>query len=155
MFVFPLSKLFVNWHKNDLESQAATLVLPIVTSLLNTFVPLFYSWLGHLERFQTPGYRIYVTITRYLLLPLLSAFCLKLSDTYFDIKLCLGGVVGSRKPQRRIRLLQRFLYALLSMFCLFSVSPLECYISAGGWGMVSTLNEAHCDTGLGFGLYLP
>nr|XP_021151510.1 transmembrane channel-like protein 5 isoform X2 [Columba livia] len=62
------AKLFVNWHKNDLESQAATLVLPIVTSLLNTFVPLFYSWLGHLERFQTPGYRIYVTITRNIIL---------------------------------------------------------------------------------------
>ncbi|XP_065706967.2 transmembrane channel-like protein 5 [Patagioenas fasciata] len=62
------AKLFVNWHKNDLESQAATLLLPIVTSLLNTFIPLFYSWLGHLERFQTPGYQIYVTITRNIIL---------------------------------------------------------------------------------------
>ncbi|XP_009484528.2 transmembrane channel-like protein 5 [Pelecanus crispus] len=61
-------KLFVKEHKNDLESQAAMLVLPIVVSLLNTFVPFFYSWLGHLERFQTPGYQIYVTITRNIIL---------------------------------------------------------------------------------------
>ncbi|NXW83459.1 TMC5 protein, partial [Alopecoenas beccarii] len=62
------AKLFVKGRNNDLESQAATLVLPIVTSLLNTFVPFFYSWLGHLERFQTPGYQIYVTITRNIIL---------------------------------------------------------------------------------------
>ncbi|XP_075371122.1 transmembrane channel-like protein 5 isoform X2 [Mycteria americana] len=61
-------KLFVKEHKNDLESQAAMLVLPIVASLLNTFVPFFYSWLGHLERFQTPGQQIYVTITRNVIL---------------------------------------------------------------------------------------
>ncbi|KAM6244678.1 transmembrane channel-like protein 5 isoform 2-T5 [Spheniscus humboldti] len=61
-------KLFVKGHKNDLESQAAMLVLPIVTSLLNTFIPFFYSWLGHLESFQTPGHQIYVTITRNIVL---------------------------------------------------------------------------------------
>uniref|UniRef100_A0A8C8A850 Transmembrane channel-like protein n=1 Tax=Otus sunia TaxID=257818 RepID=A0A8C8A850_9STRI len=49
-------------HKNDLESQAAMLVLPIVASLLNTFIPFFYSWLGHLERFQTPGHQIYLLL---------------------------------------------------------------------------------------------
>ncbi|KGL94553.1 Transmembrane channel-like 5, partial [Charadrius vociferus] len=61
-------KLFVKEHKNDLESQAAMLVLPVVASLLNTFVPFFYSWLGHLERFQTPGHHVYVTITRNIVL---------------------------------------------------------------------------------------
>ncbi|NXD83163.1 TMC5 protein, partial [Halcyon senegalensis] len=61
-------KIFVKGHKNDLESQAAMLVLPVVTSLLNTFIPFFYSWLGHLERFQNPGQHIYVTITRNILL---------------------------------------------------------------------------------------
>ncbi|XP_009579515.1 PREDICTED: transmembrane channel-like protein 5 [Fulmarus glacialis] len=61
-------KLFMKGHKNDLESQAAMLVLPIVTSLLNAFIPFFYSWLGHLERFQTPGHQIYVTITRNIIL---------------------------------------------------------------------------------------
>ncbi|KAM9372595.1 transmembrane channel-like protein 5 [Phaethornis superciliosus] len=61
-------KLFVKGHKNDLESQAAMLVLPIVVSLLNAFIPFFYSWLGHLERFRTPGHQIYVTITRNIIL---------------------------------------------------------------------------------------
>ncbi|XP_074914747.1 transmembrane channel-like protein 5 [Buteo buteo] len=61
-------KLFVKEHKNDLESQAAMLVLPVATSLLNAFIPFFYSWLGHLERFQTPGHQIYVTITRNIIL---------------------------------------------------------------------------------------
>ncbi|NXG17669.1 TMC5 protein, partial [Grallaria varia] len=61
-------KLFVKEHKDDLESQAAMLVLPLVTSLLNTFTPFFYSCLGHMERFQTPGYHIYVTIARNIIL---------------------------------------------------------------------------------------
>uniref|UniRef100_A0A8D0KZR5 Transmembrane channel-like protein n=1 Tax=Strix occidentalis caurina TaxID=311401 RepID=A0A8D0KZR5_STROC len=61
-------KEVVKGHKNDLESQAAMLVLPIVASVLNTFMPFFYSWLGHLERFQTPGHQIYVTITRNIIL---------------------------------------------------------------------------------------
>ncbi|NXI44562.1 TMC5 protein, partial [Galbula dea] len=61
-------KLFMEGQKNDLESQAAMLVLPVVVSLLNTFIPFFYSWLGHLERFQTPGQQIYVTITRNIIL---------------------------------------------------------------------------------------
>ncbi|NXQ82767.1 TMC5 protein, partial [Nyctibius grandis] len=61
-------KLFVEGHRNDLESQAAVLVLPVVTSLLNAFIPFFYSWLGHLERFQSPGHQIYVTITRNMVL---------------------------------------------------------------------------------------
>ncbi|NXI57176.1 TMC5 protein, partial [Chloroceryle aenea] len=61
-------KLFAEGHKNDLESQAAMLVLPVVASLLNAFIPFFYSWLGHLERFQTPGQHVYVTITRNIIL---------------------------------------------------------------------------------------
>ncbi|KAM4656576.1 transmembrane channel-like protein 5 [Amazona ochrocephala] len=61
-------KLFVKGHRNDLESQAAMLVLPVVTSLLNAFIPFFYSWLGRLERFHTPGQHIYVTIARNIIL---------------------------------------------------------------------------------------
>ncbi|NXA52269.1 TMC5 protein, partial [Nothocercus julius] len=57
-------ELFMKEHKNDLESQAAMLVLPIVASLLNAFIPFFYSWLGLLEKFQNPRHQIYVTITR-------------------------------------------------------------------------------------------
>ncbi|NXS80621.1 TMC5 protein, partial [Erpornis zantholeuca] len=61
-------ELFMKGYRNDLESQAAMLVLPVVASLLNTSIPFFFSWLGHLERFQTPGQHIYVTITRIIIL---------------------------------------------------------------------------------------
>ncbi|NXR08291.1 TMC5 protein, partial [Semnornis frantzii] len=61
-------ELFVKGYANNLEGQAAMLVLPVVASLLNTFIPFFYSWLGHLERFQTPGQHIYVTIIRNIVL---------------------------------------------------------------------------------------
>uniref|UniRef100_A0A8B9F9T7 Transmembrane channel-like protein n=1 Tax=Amazona collaria TaxID=241587 RepID=A0A8B9F9T7_9PSIT len=52
----------------QIKSQAAMLVLPVVTSLLNAFIPFFYSWLGRLERFHTPGQHIYVTIARNIIL---------------------------------------------------------------------------------------
>ncbi|NXB30117.1 TMC5 protein, partial [Eulacestoma nigropectus] len=61
-------ELFMKGHRNDLESQAAMLVLPVIASLLNTLIPFFFSWLGHLERFQTPGQHIYVTIIRIIIL---------------------------------------------------------------------------------------
>ncbi|NXY10780.1 TMC5 protein, partial [Pteruthius melanotis] len=61
-------ELFMEGYRNDLESQAAMLVLPVVTSLLNTLIPFFFSWLGHLEKFQSPGQHIYVTITRIIFL---------------------------------------------------------------------------------------
>uniref|UniRef100_A0A803VLG8 Transmembrane channel-like protein n=1 Tax=Ficedula albicollis TaxID=59894 RepID=A0A803VLG8_FICAL len=61
-------ELFMKGYRNDLESQAAMLVLPVVVSLLNTLIPFFFSWLGHLEKFQTPGQHIYVTITRNIML---------------------------------------------------------------------------------------
>lgn len=138
LFVFLLSKLFMEGHKNDLESQAAMLVLPIVASLLNVLVPFFYSWLGQLEKFQNPRNRTYVTIARYLLLPPLSAFCLKLADSsFFFSKLCLDGLVGSSEVWNTwIHLLQRLLHALPSLFCLLSVSLLECYISPWGQGIL-------------------
>ncbi|XP_031982020.1 transmembrane channel-like protein 5 isoform X5 [Corvus moneduloides] len=61
-------ELFMKGHRNDLEGQAAMLVLPVIASLLNTLIPFFFSWLGHLERFQTPGQHIYVTIARIIIL---------------------------------------------------------------------------------------
>ncbi|KAI1233798.1 transmembrane channel-like protein 5 [Lamprotornis superbus] len=61
-------ELFMKGHGNDLESQTAMLVLPVIVSLLNTLIPFFFSWLGHLEKFQSPGQHIYVTITRNIIL---------------------------------------------------------------------------------------
>nr|XP_054499594.1 transmembrane channel-like protein 5 [Agelaius phoeniceus] len=57
-------ELFMKGYSNDLQRQAAMLVLPVIVSLLNTLIPFFFSWLGHLEKFQTPGQHIYVTIIR-------------------------------------------------------------------------------------------
>ncbi|POI31701.1 hypothetical protein CIB84_004548, partial [Bambusicola thoracicus] len=61
-------QLFMKGYRNDLESQAAMLVLAIITSLLNVVFPFFYSWLGNLERFQNPKHKIYVTIARIIML---------------------------------------------------------------------------------------
>ncbi|NXM62004.1 TMC5 protein, partial [Illadopsis cleaveri] len=61
-------ELFMKGYRNDLEGQAAMLVLPVIASLLNTLIPFFFSWLGHLEKFQTPGQHIFVTITRITIL---------------------------------------------------------------------------------------
>ncbi|XP_066054120.1 transmembrane channel-like protein 5 [Chamaea fasciata] len=61
-------ELFMKGYRSDLEGQAAMLVLPVIVSLLNTLIPFFFSWLGHLEKFQTPGQHIYVTITRNIIL---------------------------------------------------------------------------------------
>ncbi|XP_015732573.1 transmembrane channel-like protein 5 isoform X2 [Coturnix japonica] len=61
-------RLFMKGYGNDLEGQAAMLVLPIVTSLLNVFIPFFYSWLGNLEKFQNPKSKIYVAIARTIIL---------------------------------------------------------------------------------------
>lgn len=86
--------------------------------------------------FRLPGTRymsLLPGICCYHLLVLFAWSCL----TLFDSKLCLGGVVGSRELWKRVHLLQRLLYTFPSMFCLSSVSPLECYISAWRWHMVS------------------
>ncbi|NWW73628.1 TMC5 protein, partial [Climacteris rufus] len=61
-------ELFMKGHRNDLESQAAMLVLAVIVSLLNTFIPFFFSWVGHMEKFQTPGQHIYITIARNIIL---------------------------------------------------------------------------------------
>ncbi|XP_018771523.3 transmembrane channel-like protein 5 [Serinus canaria] len=61
-------KLFMGGYSNDLQRQSAMLVLPVIVSLLNTLIPFFFSWLGHLENFQTPGQHIYVTIIRNIIL---------------------------------------------------------------------------------------
>ncbi|CAN8191823.1 unnamed protein product [Coccothraustes coccothraustes] len=57
-------ELFMKGYSNDLQRQAAMLVLPVIVTLLSTLIPFFFSWLGHLEKFQTPGQHIYVTIIR-------------------------------------------------------------------------------------------
>ncbi|XP_010291979.1 PREDICTED: transmembrane channel-like protein 5 [Phaethon lepturus] len=110
-------KLFVKGHKNDLESQAAMLMLPVVVSLLNAFIPFFYSWLGHLERFQSPGHHIYVTITRNIILKIsiVGILCYYwLNIVAASESQCWETVVG----QDIYRLvLVDFIFCLLGSFC--------------------------------------
>ncbi|KAF4800885.1 transmembrane channel-like protein 5 [Turdus rufiventris] len=61
-------ELFMKGYSNDLEGQSAMLVLPLIVSLLNTLIPFFFSWLGHMEKFQTPRQHLYVTIARNFIL---------------------------------------------------------------------------------------
>ncbi|XP_078274522.1 transmembrane channel-like protein 5 [Rhinoraja longicauda] len=51
-----------------LQRQAATLFLPFLVASINLFVPLFFSFLGLMERFKYPWHEIYVLIIRNVLL---------------------------------------------------------------------------------------
>lgn len=51
--------------EEDLQKQAITLILPCLVSSINLFVPLFFSFLGLMERFKYPWHEIYVLIIRY------------------------------------------------------------------------------------------
>ncbi|XP_067859307.1 transmembrane channel-like protein 5 isoform X2 [Heptranchias perlo] len=55
-------------NKEELEKQAATLFLPFVVASINLFIPLFFSFLGVMERFKYPRHEIYVLIIRNVLL---------------------------------------------------------------------------------------
>ncbi|XP_055506924.1 transmembrane channel-like protein 5 isoform X1 [Leucoraja erinacea] len=57
-----------NAMEEDLQKQAITLILPCLVSSINLFVPLFFSFLGLMERFKYPWHEIYVLIIRNVLL---------------------------------------------------------------------------------------
>ncbi|XP_054848655.1 transmembrane channel-like protein 5 isoform X2 [Eublepharis macularius] len=61
-------ELFLKDDKTELESEAVTLVLPIVVGLLNHMVPFFYSFFGFVEKFTYPKYQIYTSIGRNIIL---------------------------------------------------------------------------------------
>ncbi|XP_069762174.1 transmembrane channel-like protein 5 isoform X2 [Narcine bancroftii] len=54
--------------QEELQKQAATLFLPFLVSSINLFIPLFFSFLGFMERFKYPWHEIYVLIIRNVLL---------------------------------------------------------------------------------------
>ncbi|CAI5792145.1 transmembrane channel 5 isoform X1 [Podarcis lilfordi] len=60
--------LLLDESKNELQREAATLVLPIVVSLLNHGVPFFYSSFGFVEKFASPRNQIYTAIVRNVIL---------------------------------------------------------------------------------------
>ncbi|KAL8175446.1 UNVERIFIED_CONTAM: hypothetical protein K2H54_025243, partial [Gekko kuhli] len=61
-------KLFLKDDKTELESEAVTLVLPVVVGLLNHMVPFFYSFFGFVEKFTYPKHQIYTSIGRNIIL---------------------------------------------------------------------------------------
>ncbi|XP_015271592.1 PREDICTED: transmembrane channel-like protein 5 [Gekko japonicus] len=61
-------KLFLKDDQTELESEAVTLVLPVVVGLLNHMVPFFYSFLGFFEKFTYPKHQIYTSIGRNIIL---------------------------------------------------------------------------------------
>ncbi|XP_074925173.1 transmembrane channel-like protein 5 [Chelonoidis abingdonii] len=51
-------------NKSELEKEAATLVLPIVVSLLNLLIPFCFALFGLIEKFQYPRHQLYATVIR-------------------------------------------------------------------------------------------
>nr|DBA20306.1 TPA: hypothetical protein GDO54_016013 [Pyxicephalus adspersus] len=57
-----------NSSLNELTKQAATLLVPVVVSLINLILPLVYAMFGLVEKFKYPHHEIYVVIIRNILL---------------------------------------------------------------------------------------
>ncbi|XP_059510210.1 transmembrane channel-like protein 5 isoform X2 [Stegostoma tigrinum] len=57
-----------NPTEEDLYKQASTLMLPFVVAIVNLFIPLFFSFLGSMERFKYPRDEMYVLIIRNVVL---------------------------------------------------------------------------------------
>ncbi|KAA0705803.1 Transmembrane channel-like protein 5 [Triplophysa tibetana] len=55
-------------NTNDLTVEASTLLLPVVVSLINLIVPLLYSLISIMERYSNPRAKIYIGITRNVVL---------------------------------------------------------------------------------------
>ncbi|XP_061455846.1 transmembrane channel-like protein 5 isoform X2 [Rhineura floridana] len=68
IYFFSHTDLFLNKDLTELESEATTLVLPIVVSLLNHGVPFIYSFFGFVEKFTHLRYQIYTAIIRNVIL---------------------------------------------------------------------------------------
>ncbi|KAM6424470.1 transmembrane channel-like protein 5 isoform 1-T3 [Liasis olivaceus] len=61
-------ELFLNQENTKVTNEAATLVLPIVVSLLNHVMPFLYSFSGLVEKFTYPRHQIYTAIIRNIIL---------------------------------------------------------------------------------------
>ncbi|XP_041062802.1 transmembrane channel-like protein 5 [Carcharodon carcharias] len=60
--------IYKNPTEEEIQKQAATLLLPLVVAIINLVIPLFFSFLGFMERFKYPRHEIYVLIIRNVLL---------------------------------------------------------------------------------------
>lgn len=58
----------VPWSSDDLGTEASTLILPVVVSLINLIVPLIFSLVNKMEHYTNPRTNIYIGIMRNVLL---------------------------------------------------------------------------------------
>ncbi|XP_077683617.1 transmembrane channel-like protein 5 isoform X1 [Eretmochelys imbricata] len=88
---------FLEGKKSELENEAATLVLPVVVSLLNLLVPFCFALFGLLEKFQYPRHQLYVTVIRniFLKISIIGILCYYwLNDVATLEKECWESLVG-------------------------------------------------------------
>ncbi|XP_065268625.1 transmembrane channel-like protein 5 isoform X4 [Emys orbicularis] len=84
-------------NKSELEKEAATLVLPIVVSLLNLLIPFCFALFGLIEKFQYPRHQLYATIIRNVCLKIsiIGILCYYwLNDVATSEKECWESLVG-------------------------------------------------------------
>uniref|UniRef100_A0A674JL24 Transmembrane channel-like protein n=1 Tax=Terrapene triunguis TaxID=2587831 RepID=A0A674JL24_9SAUR len=84
-------------NKSELENEAATLVLPIVVSLLNLLIPFCFALFGLIEKFQYPRHQLYATIIRNVCLKIsiIGILCYYwLNDVATSEKECWESLVG-------------------------------------------------------------
>ncbi|XP_067407143.1 transmembrane channel-like protein 5 isoform X2 [Emydura macquarii macquarii] len=84
-------------NKTELEKEAATLLLPIVVSLLNLLIPFCYALFGLIEKFQYPRHQIYVTVIRniFLKISIIGILCYYwLNDVATSGRECWENLIG-------------------------------------------------------------
>ncbi|XP_056309486.1 transmembrane channel-like protein 5 [Danio aesculapii] len=104
-----------NQDPNDLVSEASTLLLPVVVSLINLIVPLLYSLIGKMETYSNPRAKIYISITRNIILKmsLLGILCFYWLNFVPDRISCWESFVG--QSVYRLLIID-FIFCLLGIF---------------------------------------
>lgn len=104
-----------NQDPNDLVSEASTLLLPVVVSLINLIVPLLYSLIGKMETYSNPRAKIYISIARNIILKmsLLGILCFYWLNFVPDKIPCWESFVG--QSVYRLLIID-FIFCLLGIF---------------------------------------
>uniref|UniRef100_A0A452HV51 Transmembrane channel-like protein n=1 Tax=Gopherus agassizii TaxID=38772 RepID=A0A452HV51_9SAUR len=108
---------FFSRNNLQLENEAATLVLPIVVSLLNLLIPFCFALFGLIEKFQYPRHQLYLLLlcrNVFLKIAIIGILCYYwLNDVATSEKECWESLVG----QDIYRLIViDFIFCLLASF---------------------------------------